>query len=668
MPRRNKKIIYVSYAREDNAIKNKKYKIAFRKAMTKELEKAGFKVIIDSQYLSYNGNIDKYESELAHGDNIIMLISEKYLYSFDCMKEATEIMQNGNFEARVFPIVFRDAEISRKKPWTHYLRYWEKKEGELQKHLNNLRQPQHAREFQNQLKWFSSIRRHIDTFIGSIQSKNIHTPDYHRKTQFKELKKCVRNRYSGNKEFSNKKTIGVVIVLVLLFSGFLLLDYIPRKIKIHSAANNLHFYINNQKYNIDKNRIATIKLNPGSYTWRAKHADYKNKSGTVTIKTFDFGKKIKLDPQPEIPRIHIKEEAPNNKQIASANNQTKNTGSGTRNNTAIAGNTKKDKDVSPMLHDTSYASCTAYIQKHPGSKYIKEIKKIRDSLDKNAFESARNANDTSSYKNYIKTHPNGNYVKVATDSLNKFRTQFYRLQAAIERNTMRALEKFLKKYPASRWKDEATMFLNDIRERGKYKDMALIKGNMLDKDPPEQKNITVYSFYIDKTEVTVGEFREFCSATGRKMPEEPAYGWKDNYPIVNVSWYQAKAYAEWAGKKLPTEAEWEYAAHKAWDDAYFAGINSFVWHKNNSENSIHKVKQKMPGNRIYDILGNVWEWTKNWYRSEFPCKTCKQSNTYKVERGGCFRTRKREFSPRLRKKMEPSVKSDALGFRCVTYE
>jgi len=67
-------------------------------------------------------------------------------------------------------------------------------------------------------------------------------------------------------------------------------------------------------------------------------------------------------------------------------------------------------------------------------------------------------------------------------------------------------------------------------------------------------------FYIGRYEVTVKEYREFCEATGRDMPKEPMWGWDDTHPIVGVTWDDASQYAEWAGKRLPTESEWEYAA------------------------------------------------------------------------------------------------------------
>jgi len=67
-------------------------------------------------------------------------------------------------------------------------------------------------------------------------------------------------------------------------------------------------------------------------------------------------------------------------------------------------------------------------------------------------------------------------------------------------------------------------------------------------------------YWIDKCEVTVAQYRRFCEETGREMPPAPPWGWQDDHPIVLVTWDDAAAYAKWAGKRLPTEPEWEKAA------------------------------------------------------------------------------------------------------------
>jgi len=84
-------------------------------------------------------------------------------------------------------------------------------------------------------------------------------------------------------------------------------------------------------------------------------------------------------------------------------------------------------------------------------------------------------------------------------------------------------------------------------------------GSNLKKDEAPVHRVYIKGFYMDANEVTVREFRNFCRSTNRRMPVQPAWS-GDDMPVVNVSWNEASAYAKWAGKRLPTEAEWEFAA------------------------------------------------------------------------------------------------------------
>jgi len=82
-------------------------------------------------------------------------------------------------------------------------------------------------------------------------------------------------------------------------------------------------------------------------------------------------------------------------------------------------------------------------------------------------------------------------------------------------------------------------------------------GSFANEQPQFRSHLPGY--WIDKCEVTVAQYRRFCRETGREMPEAPKWGWQDDHPIVDVTWHDAAAYAKWAGKRLPTEMEWEKA-------------------------------------------------------------------------------------------------------------
>jgi formylglycine-generating enzyme len=169
-----------------------------------------------------------------------------------------------------------------------------------------------------------------------------------------------------------------------------------------------------------------------------------------------------------------------------------------------------------------------------------------------------------------------------------------------------------------------------------------------DSDEQPAHSVTLSSFYMDAKEVTVAQYRTFCTATGRAFPEAPSWGWQDDNPIVIVSWDSAAAYAEWAGKRLPTEAEWEYAARggRLSQGYTYSGSNSMgtvAWYISNSGHRTQPVGTKMPNElSIYDMSGNVWEWCSDWYDPAYystsPLTNPKgpSSGTNRVLRGGCW--------------------------------
>jgi len=146
-----------------------------------------------------------------------------------------------------------------------------------------------------------------------------------------------------------------------------------------------------------------------------------------------------------------------------------------------------------------------------------------------------------------------------------------------------------------------------------------------EKDEQPTHQVTLKTFKIAKTETTVAQWKAFCAATGRAMPETPSWGWIDSHPIVNVNYGDAMAYCDWLAEKmdadyrLPTEAEWEYAARggKGSKGTKYSGgrsLDNAGWYDANSGSKTHSVATKNPNELgIYDMSGNVWEWCKDWY-------------------------------------------------------
>ena len=136
--------------------------------------------------------------------------------------------------------------------------------------------------------------------------------------------------------------------------------------------------------------------------------------------------------------------------------------------------------------------------------------------------------------------------------------------------------------------------------------------------PHEQPQHPVYldGYYIDVHEVTNAEFERFDPTHRRNQTQSPC----DDCPVTNVSWFAAQAYcaAQKPPKRLPTEAEWEKAAkagQPVWKPRPF---DAYVWYSGNSITRAQPVGQKRPNPLgLYDMLGNVREWTADWYDPDY---------------------------------------------------
>jgi len=210
--------------------------------------------------------------------------------------------------------------------------------------------------------------------------------------------------------------------------------------------------------------------------------------------------------------------------------------------------------------------------------------------------------------------------------------------------------------------------------------------------------VTVRSFLIAKHEVTFEEYDKFCADTGRDRP--PSGGWsRVGRPVVNVSWYDAVEYCNWRsqregltpaysgsgneircdfnanGYRLPTEAEWEYAARGGRESSgyLYSGGNdpdAVAWYNDNSGGSIHLVGTKLPNELgIYDMSGNVWEWCWDWsgLYSDADQKnpTGPSTGNERIARGGSWFNPAELIRPTCRVSYSPDGSDSDLGFRVV---
>ena len=223
-------------------------------------------------------------------------------------------------------------------------------------------------------------------------------------------------------------------------------------------------------------------------------------------------------------------------------------------------------------------------------------------------------------------------------------------------------------------------------------------GHFNEGEADERPRHTVYldAFYIDIYEVTNAQYQKFMDAVGYAGPP---YWYNSSHnapeqPVVGVSWYDAVAYAEWAGKRLPTEAQWEKAARGglsgkrySWGDSdpdgsqcNFADVNiNYYWSDDSVDDGYEytaPVGSYSPnGYGLYDMAGNVSEWCADWWGDSYYANSPHSnplgpnSGNFRVLRGGSWYNTTDILRVANRANGFPtSTDSDGIGFRCVSQD
>jgi formylglycine-generating enzyme required for sulfatase activity len=199
--------------------------------------------------------------------------------------------------------------------------------------------------------------------------------------------------------------------------------------------------------------------------------------------------------------------------------------------------------------------------------------------------------------------------------------------------------------------------------------------------------IDLDAFYMDKYEVTNEDYAKFIKATAARAPwhwpEGVVAPGKERQAVSNVNWFDADAYCKWAGKRLPTEAEWEKAARGGLDRKFYTWGDSpdGVQKENgttaipaniNHDEAINVGTFAPNGYGLYDMTGNVLEWTHDWYDFNYypfmPKKNPQGPETgkYKSVRGGGWSDNKGDkLAAYFREYSDPELRGSTIGFRCA---
>ncbi|HEY6973817.1 MAG TPA: formylglycine-generating enzyme family protein [Nitrospiraceae bacterium] len=203
-----------------------------------------------------------------------------------------------------------------------------------------------------------------------------------------------------------------------------------------------------------------------------------------------------------------------------------------------------------------------------------------------------------------------------------------------------------------------------------------------------QHRVYLDAFEIDRYEVSNVQYLRFVLATGTDWPkfwrESPFPEKAALHPVINVSWNEADAYCRWAGKRLPTEAEWEKAARGAdgrifpWGDEPAGWIKSNIAHSGSKRGfkypplaNVNRYDRGVSPYGIYQMAGNVSEWVADWFDPEYYRKGDNEnpkgpeSGDIKVFRGGSWNEDPEVARSAGRNGGEPNRRSYLTGFRCA---
>jgi formylglycine-generating enzyme required for sulfatase activity len=244
-------------------------------------------------------------------------------------------------------------------------------------------------------------------------------------------------------------------------------------------------------------------------------------------------------------------------------------------------------------------------------------------------------------------------------------------------------------------------FFSVDAQNSKYPEMIVVEGGTFkmgstdgyDDEKPVHK-VTISDYSIGKYEITVGQYKKYCKETGAKFPGKPKkswydehdmvrdWSWRDNHPIVNVTWYDALDYCEWLSEEtgdnytLPTESQWEFAARggtlsKGYEFSGSNTINSVAWYDETTyERGTKPVGQKTANELgIYDMSGNAFEWCLDFY-GKYAGKSSKnpsgaKKGQYKTVRGGSWYYVEEFCRTTQRDSPKATLKKFNYGFRVV---
>lgn len=343
----------------------------------------------------------------------------------------------------------------------------------------------------------------------------------------------------------------------------------------------------------------------------------------------------------------------------------------------------------------------AFVDTYPEAEQADQARMRMAEIEDEAFQQACQRDTEQAYRAFYRTYPQSTYHATAVAKLNE-KKEARLWEEAQQVGTEEAYRQLLTQYPHGLHASHAQQRLDELaRMRQHLPEMVLVKGATFLMGDPRFDNsqpvheVSLDDYWVGKYPVTVAQYRFYCEQSGAGMPREPRkisrwinqtgkWSWKDENPITMVTWKEAVAYCEWLSRetgrtyRLPTEAEWEFAARGGRHSQGHAYAGSpdpepVAWYKANSNHQLQAVGKKQPNELgLHDMSGNNLEFCLDWdgkyegkpqHNPQGP-----EKGWTRVIRGGAWYHDSKELHVAYRYAMVPSYRDVAGGFRVVCVE
>ncbi|MCK5872561.1 MAG: SUMF1/EgtB/PvdO family nonheme iron enzyme [Methylococcales bacterium] len=287
------------------------------------------------------------------------------------------------------------------------------------------------------------------------------------------------------------------------------------------------------------------------------------------------------------------------------------------------------------------------------------------------------------YKKYLQDHPDGEQKEIAIEAIKRLE---------LEQRLTSLVENIQQSSPIPQI--SSNLLLSQTQDRLSDDDFApamvllpsggFLMGTAKTKkesfENEKQHSIEIKSsFYISQYPVTFAEYDLFCRENNliyqSNLSSVTFIEEKNRHPVTNVSWFDAVSYCNWLSEKtgkhykLPTEAEWEYACRASSQSAYYFGtdlqkLKDYAWYQKNSNGESHPVGLKRPNIwGLYDMHGNVWEWTNTEDPENYAKESLINKSNYPIVRGGSWDDLPWWLRSAYRNGWDATYRSNDLGFR-----